>query len=240
MHDFPSHFDNFLFACVAALTTELVPLLFDCHLYATPYVRRVILFVEVLALRFWLTHICIKDPVCIILTAMVPLAVTLAISATSLLIFEFYCLFRDRNFTLAGIVLTVFFVITSLASVRLGGVNFPPSPIATAAVSWMRFVIEISTGVALLWEYVKCTVTELTDDSILDELLRPVDIPADEICAICSADFTDATELPCRHIYCKRCIRRSLKERSTCPLCSRSYSDLVPAIILLQDYATGD
>ncbi|CAH2222139.1 RING finger and transmembrane domain-containing 1 [Pelobates cultripes] len=42
---------------------------------------------------------------------------------------------------------------------------------------------------------------------------------ADDICAICQAEFTKPTVLVCQHVFCEECISSWFNREKTCPLC---------------------
>ncbi|XP_023233170.1 RING finger protein 145-like [Centruroides sculpturatus] len=42
-----------------------------------------------------------------------------------------------------------------------------------------------------------------------------------DVCAICLQDMLCARVTPCKHMFHGTCLRRSLKERSTCPICKQ-------------------
>ncbi|KAM4796307.1 E3 ubiquitin-protein ligase RNFT1 [Rhinophrynus dorsalis] len=42
---------------------------------------------------------------------------------------------------------------------------------------------------------------------------------ADEMCAICQAEFTKPTVLVCQHVFCEECISLWFNREKTCPLC---------------------
>jgi hypothetical protein len=56
-------------------------------------------------------------------------------------------------------------------------------------------------------------------------LRAPPDQPrVDDICAFCRDRFTDPVELPCKHVYCRGCLRTLLQSGTLrCPYCSRQF-----------------
>ncbi|EFA05001.1 E3 ubiquitin-protein ligase CHFR-like Protein [Tribolium castaneum] len=91
---------------------------------------------------------------------------------------------------------------------------------------------------------------EVIDEALLQELEEPFaaegappeakpqpepnseDLDTELTCSICSELFIKAVTLNCSHTFCKFCIDRWMKNKSNCPICRKSITNIAPTLVL--------